>query len=469
MTAGKKTHWLRTTLAVLIACGIAGTVLAGILFFKDSANRTAANMSLQFTFEGASEGKAPNGMPFDVSGLASEPVLTAALEKAAMADRYTAEQLQPCLTMTGDYPEDAVEQMTGSDSVLDFSANKSLSIGDYRPTLFHVSLYNDFDPSVSRTDLEALLRNVLEAYREQFTATYAIGSGLENYFDLLNVDGLDYAEQAALLRHGLEILGDYAAELAAKDPAFRSEDKGFGDIVTRVRMLKENELSRLEANVTVNGLTRDAERVLTVNGYGQEQLNRELARKKQELQDLEKLISSYDKNETIYLSAANSVKQIGGNTSETYDELVLRRNAVTEEITALNSGIDALKQDRSRLTGDQPVQAEPDDTEPQEAVPAAEPELPVLSEAERDVLDVSVAEIVARRDQILSDFENLIRVWSGENNGTDKLILSVEKYDSPTLLSGAFIVRAIKTAGPFCAVGFIVCLILLIIERKKKI
>ena len=56
----KKTHWLRNTLIVLIICGLAGTILAAILFNGEN-NRTYAVSSIQFAFEGSAEGKAPNG------------------------------------------------------------------------------------------------------------------------------------------------------------------------------------------------------------------------------------------------------------------------------------------------------------------------------------------------------------------------------------------------------------------------
>jgi uncharacterized membrane protein len=41
-------------------------------------------------------------------------------------------------------------------------------------------------------------------------------------------------------------------------------------------------------------------------------------------------------------------------------------------------------------------------------------------------------------------------------------------HKKPSLLSGEFAVRMIKTAGPLCAVGFMVCMVLLIISRRKE-
>ena len=79
MTTVKKTHWFRNTLIVLIICGLVGTVLAAVLFFGES-NQTYATAAIQFSFDGAAEGKAPNGYPFDVSGITSDEVLEIALK-----------------------------------------------------------------------------------------------------------------------------------------------------------------------------------------------------------------------------------------------------------------------------------------------------------------------------------------------------------------------------------------------------
>ena len=73
----KKTHWLRTTIIVLVICGIAGLALTSVLFFGNP-DPTYASATLEFTFEGAAEGVAPNGNRFDMSGIASDEVLNAA-------------------------------------------------------------------------------------------------------------------------------------------------------------------------------------------------------------------------------------------------------------------------------------------------------------------------------------------------------------------------------------------------------
>ena len=50
----------------------------------------------------------------------------------------------------------------------------------------------------------------------------------------------------------------------------------------------------------------------------------------------------------------------------------------------------------------------------------------------------------------------------------DMKMVDKVKYKAPSLLSGAFAVKAIKTAGPLCAVGIMVCMVMLIISRRKE-
>ena len=48
------------------------------------------------------------------------------------------------------------------------------------------------------------------------------------------------------------------------------------------------------------------------------------------------------------------------------------------------------------------------------------------------------------------------------------IAVSEVEYDTPSLISGAFIKKAIMTAGPLCALGFMVCLVGIILSRRKE-
>ena len=172
MTTVKKTHWFRNTLIVLIICGLIGAALAAVLFFGES-NQTYVTSAIQFSFDGAAEGKAPNGYAFDVSGITSDEVLEKALEASGLTETYTAEELRGSINVTGIYPERIAEQMTKYVSLLDTDANMQAALSDYHATRYSVTLYNNFDPQIGSGKLTELLQNILSNYRNYFAKTYS--------------------------------------------------------------------------------------------------------------------------------------------------------------------------------------------------------------------------------------------------------------------------------------------------------
>ena len=68
----------------------------------------------------------------------------------------------------------------------------------------------------------------------------------------------------------------------------------------------------------------------------------------------------------------------------------------------------------------------------------------------------------------MKDFADLIALYNSQQINDLTVAISGVKYESPSVFSGAFIKQTLKIAGPFCAVGFMVCLILLIRSRRKE-
>ncbi len=88
--------------------------------------------------------------------------------------------------------------------------------------------------------------------------------------------------------------------------------------------------------------------------------------------------------------------------------------------------------------------------------------------ARREQLERNIRGLVADRDAILADFKAMVDAFNRQE--INELTVTVKGYDyeAPRLLSGAFIKKAIKTAGPLVALGFIVCTALIVISRKKE-
>lgn len=476
-----KTNWLKTTILVLLACGIVGLALSVALFFG-KPSPTYASATLVFTFDGAATGTAPNGVAFDTKDITLDEVLSEGLKGASMEGKYTPEQIRPSLTITGVYPEDMAKQVMHYESLLDFAANRELAVGAYRPTTFTVALYNDFDTSLSKDQLSLLLRSIMDAYSAFFSRAYAFG--LDSAFTLFSLDDYDYPQQLQIIEKELNFMSEYALELYEMDPAFRWKGAGFNDISVRLNTLIDSTINRLNAELTINALTKDPTRLLTQYQYEIQSLNNQLDKQTQQLDKLDKLISSYEKNEIIYLRTTDALTKIDGNSSETYDRLMERRKAVADGITEINYQIatyqlllsDLLNDDGSPSpTAEIDGGDEGDDTSTDAVAAMTDEELAAAAtDAERTMvarraqLEERIRVLVSDGEAIRADFQAMLEAYNSQK--INALTVTVSDYEvfSPTLLSGAFIKAAVKTAGPIVALGFIVCAALIIRSRKRE-
>ena len=234
MKTGKKTHWLRNTLIVLIVCGIAGAAIAAVQF-KNEGSQTYASANLQFSFDGAAQGMAPNGYPFDLKRITTDEVINEALTTSSLTDAYTAEQIRENLKVTAVYPEDIVKRMTRYTSILDASEDQQATLANYQATIYNVVLYNTFDPFISADQLKTLLNNLLTAYRSDFVRTG--GPSLSRTEPIADLQDYDYTQQLTAISETAAQQSAYAQEMAEKAPDFRQDGKGFDDIVARYQYL----------------------------------------------------------------------------------------------------------------------------------------------------------------------------------------------------------------------------------------
>lgn len=455
----KKTHWLRNTLAVLIACGLIGTVLAGILFFSEGT-RTFASASILFSFEGAGDGKAPNGYPFDLSGFSSDEVLDEALEQSGLAGVYTAEQLRENLTVKGVYPEGIAEKMTKYVSLLDTDADNLAALTDYYATQYSVTLYNDFDKSISAGRLKELLGNIMAAYRVYFAKTYS--ANLSQEAPIADLPDYDYAQQMEAISESVDQQIRYAEEIKELAKDFRQDGAGFGDIVTRYRSLK-GDINRLSAAIQLDAVSKDRARLQERYEMEIRELEFRLESLKEELKQVEAQVNAYDKDGIIYVSTNGSLNQVGG-TSQTYDRLVEARRKVTNEIAQTKAKI---TQYRALLDDVAGTAAETAAGEDGEAPAAGQPDPKEQEELNRST-EEKIEALVAKKQAVENDFAAMLDAYSATQINEQTVKVGDLTYKTPTLLSGAFILKAIRTAGPICAVGFIVCVALLIRSRKKE-
>lgn len=504
--AKRRTLSLWGKVAVILVCAVVlGLVLTPIVFFSDPAP-AYVTAKLQLTFEGAAEGTVPDGYTFNVQDLTSDEVIEAALRDAALDGIYTAEQIRTGLVITGNYPEDLANQTMSYDSLLNFTANRTLTVDRFHPTLFNVTLYDHFDKTISRANLEKILHSLLGVYQSHFAKVNVQGAPSDGNQMEFNLPEYDYPQQLQILQERMQIISAYAEEMYEREPTFRYAGSSFNDIIARITSIQDSDIGRLNANMTLNALTKDPKRLITQYEFELRDLNNQLSRRLQQLSSVDTLIDSYEKSEILYISTAESLTKIDGNSSATYDQLVAIRKRIAEDNTEIRSKIADYSLKLSDLTGETYVieSREPaenaDERSPVTEVPAiADPgvsendPVPVIEDAtatsssenedkaagtkkvseevmrrEREAFEAEITALEEKCDAVVADFSEMVKAWNASKLNDLTVTVSGYRYSAPGILSGAFIATAIKTVGPIGALAVIVCLCMIIAAKKRE-
>ncbi len=461
----KKTHWLRTTVITLAVCFIAGVILALILF-NANPGRTGASSSIEFSFSGAAKGQVPSGYRFDLSGFTSDEVLEAALNDAGLADRYTVDQIRSNILVSGVYPQNIVDQMTRYESILTGDASK-VKIVDYHATLYSVMLYNDFDKSISSADLKKLLAAVMEEFRAQFEKVYSSMILAEDSL-LADINKYDYPQQLEILDKAVSRYGGFAQEMADAHPDFRVKGQGFQDLAARYRGLQDSDMGRLSSLVTLNALFRDPDWVVAWYENRISSLEIRLKELAQEQEDTEALIAQYTKDDIIYVSTSGTIRQVINATPDSYDKVVERRQEIAGQIADLNKELAQLRIKLGDIKGSTRNTAAGSG----EAEEAAETAVPAVSEEEQKAqkaeIEEGIAAVVSQLNTVTEKFSALLKSYSEREMNDRTVSITDVRYKTPKVFSVPFLVQAVRTAGPLCALGLIGCLIGLVISRRKQ-
>ena len=319
----------------LMCCALViGIIKSFVTFFK-VRSEDSVSVTLQMSFDGSADGIAPNGYRFDVAEILSDEVLSAALKASSLDGKYTVEDIRKRVTVAGRYPADIVTQTMSYDSLLNFTANRKLTIDKFHPTQFTITLTNSAANRLTQAQMQSLLENIIAEYRTYFAEVSVMGRTDESKtFDLANYD---YAQQLEIIERRIRIMENYATEMYEKEPSFRSVDGGFNDIVVRLNNLINNDISRISAKLTLNALTKDPERLLSQYRYELKNLNNQLDAQSKVLNLVDRMVEAYEKADILYISTQDALTKIDGNSSKTYDKLVEIRKDIADSNTKLNS------------------------------------------------------------------------------------------------------------------------------------
>ena len=511
----KKQFAANKYIVVLAVCLLIGIVVTIAVFFQNSG-RVSANSSVLFAFDGAANGVTPNGDEFDIFGIGAEDVLSAALTECNLQDKYTPDQIRSSLYVRGVYPGDIADQILSFESLFDYQSSKTFTHDGFHATRYNIALYNDFDRNISKDQLNNILNAVMSAYRTSFIAQYS--ETWDAKLVDLNLEEYDYIQQLSVLNERMDQVGDYAGQMYQKESKVMLNGQTFNDIRIRIRNLSDNEIPRLRALVILGGLSKDPERLLMQYEYEIENLSIRLRNQKVRLQEVEELLAAYEKNEVLYISSGDAFTKIDGNSSQTYDQLVAERKSVANGITEIKTDIsdrllrmgdilgddayaseyiaqvnEMLQEQMSEeeyqqiINGGSEESGENTDTgESDEFENGENPENPEEQEEPDENIQASIrkgrgeagsgaaeleADIYTLVDKITAienDFNAMLDVYNEEQFSDMTIVLTPSYVGTRKIVSGAFIKSGIMNAGPFMAIGVMICVIMVLLDMKKK-
>ncbi|MCR5742923.1 MAG: hypothetical protein K6F92_04230 [Lachnospiraceae bacterium] len=483
---------------ILAVCAIVGLIVTFVKFFEDS-DRKYSYTNVYFTFEGSADGQTPGGKTFDVNLIKDESVVEEALVSLGLNDKYTAENIVNSIVIEGVYSDSVASQILSYISLLDFSGSSSYTLSSYHATQYNIKLYNDFDKNISDDDMSSLLNAIVDSFEKNFSINYAfVWEG-----DIINLGTNDYSQQLDVIEERISQISRYAGELYLLDQSNLVGNTGFDDIYIRVNALADSELPRLRAYITMEGLTKDSNRLITQYYYEIEALQISLKNQKERLANVESLLDSYEKNEVIYISTGDTLTKIDGNSSQTYDWLVAERKEIADSIAEINTNIEGYQLKINDIVGDsETAETEPDvqDTDAEAETTAgdlsddvqtevdAETEAETETETEKETeaeaettageseiyefdvayLEKSIDSLKENIDSIESDFSEMLTAYNSSKINSTSMKIADVAVDKKQVVSGAFIKAVIQYAGPFVALGVIICIVIIIIRKVRK-
>ncbi|MBP3296454.1 MAG: hypothetical protein J6M27_07720, partial [Lachnospiraceae bacterium] len=371
----------------------------------------------------------------------------------------------------------------------------------------------------SREQLGKLLDDVMISYQRSFKEQYS--KTWDAQLVDLNLEEYDYIQQLSILNDRMDQVDTYASQMYQKEFRVMLEGQTFNDIHIRIRNLSDNEIPRLRAMVVLGGLSKNPERLLMQYEYEIENLLIQLRNQKDRLTEVELLLEAYEKNEVLYIGSGDAFTKIDGNSSQTYDQLVAERRSVANGITDIKTDISDRLLRMGDILGDEADSSEyikqvndmlaeqideeeyqqildevteesgenPEDTENGENVDTEGEENGEFQDEARlpkdnthistrkgrgdsvdgvVELEADINGLVDKISEIENDFKAMLDVYNEQQFNDMTISLSPSYVNSKRLVSGAFVKTGIKYAGPFVSIGIMICVVMVLLDMKKK-
>ena len=447
-------------LLVFLGAGVVSLIASIIDYTAVNPALAYSSETIQFNYDGASDGLDPNGNLFDPVGFLSDEVIEKALNKSELT--YSVDDVRPYIAMENVVPQNILEELNAYEKVLsDGEGGRNITSKDYHPVRYRFVVYQKLDNKLSKGKLNELVDNIVDEYNETFYETYKKSFTEQTYQDLFDMDGYDYIYQNQIYVSRLRVLMNYANTIYQEHDDFMINvdgvDKSFKDLYLKAEFYVNTDSSKIDNLIINNALSKDVDRLKDYYTYLIDQINYDLDKYNADLASVQSQIGTatpgdpsddYKINPTVYVGTGENVIEVKDGTAATYNTLMNRQISISNTIASLTKQ----KTDYENIL-DTITHASGDAT--------AEERVKGMIEA----LGTDYQELEAL-------FNTLIEKYNAKYLKEGVVAKSNLRYNNTSIISSGFIVRAIKVAAPIMLVtmfGIAVFYIVWVIRKDKKV
>ena len=400
--------------------------------------------TVQFNYDGASDGKDPNGNPFDAVSFLTDDIIEEALQASGLS--YDVKDVKDNIIVTNVVPKDIVEEIESYESVTDKEATQEITPSDYHPTRFKFTLYQDLDKKLSKGDLNSFLNNIVDSYCNKFYDTYKKTYDGSVYEALFAVNEYDYIFQSQVYSNRVAVLMDYARAIYNEHNDFQVDERTFNDIYLAGNQIVNTYVNRINNLITLKALSKDLPRLKSYFEYKKKMLEFDRTKYTADLATVSDQVTAYEKDATVYVGTGENTLRIESSSGAIYTNLLAQQIDLANRIAAINTEIteyDKILEDIDAASSN------PEDED--------------LVKNYLERLGVSFAGLEKKFGEFIEEYNKAYL-----KDGTSK---NEVKYQNASIFSGSFIVHTVKVGAPIMLtvmLGIAIYYLARTIRKEKK-
>ena len=431
---------------VFLGAGVVSLIASIVDFKAVNPQLSYSSEMIQFNYNGASKGLDPNGNSFDAINFMTDDVVEGALAASNLSgEKYELERVKQYIAIENVVPKNVVKEINSFESVKAGDATSTIKSSDYHPVRYRFVVYQELDNGLSAKSLNEFTSNLVKEYRAKFTSTFQKSFDKDAYNELLDFDSYDYSYQTQLLSRKINLVNSYATELYNYHKEFEVENRSFNYISDAASKLAAS-ISSIDQIVTYRAISKDPAKLKDYYDYRLKELGYQKDKYTTDLANVNQQIADYQKYENTVIGNGETVIEVPGNSSETYNALLAKKLDIERSLADVNTQIADITDLKARV-----------DT---------------VTQADKDNVESRISAIKTSYEQLEQEFITMLGEYNTEYVGNRAMAYSKVKYESNSLFSVSFIVRAIKVAAPIMLtvmLGIAIFYLVRVIRKEREV